>query len=68
MAVRKANLNPEEIWFCGDNLLCDIEGSFHAGMNPVFYPTYIDGEYGVKTNVPYMEIRCWDELIEILKR
>lgn len=67
MAVRKAKLNPEEIWFCGDNLTCDIEGSFCAGMKPVFYPTYIDGEYGAKTNVPYMEIRCWDELIEILK-
>lgn len=67
MAVRRANLNPEEIWFCGDNLLCDIEGSFHAGMKPVFYPAYIDGTYGGKTNIPYIEIRCWNELIEILK-
>lgn len=67
MAVRKANLNPEEIWFCGYNLLCDIEGSFHAGMKPVFYPAYVDGEFNVKTDVPYLEIKCWDELIEILK-
>jgi len=67
MATKKAKLKPEEIWFCGDNLLCDIEGAFNFGMKPVFYPTYIDCEYSVDTKVPYMEIGSWKELIEYIR-
>ena len=67
MALHKAGLPAEKIWFCGDNLLCDIQGSYEAGMKPVWYPVCIDGDYQVQTDVPYVEIGDWEELITMIK-
>lgn len=67
MALHKAGMPAEKIWFCGDNLLCDIQGSYDAGMKPIWYPVCIDGDYQVQTDVPYVEIGDWEELIGMLE-
>lgn len=67
IALKKAKLPADQIWFCGDNLYCDIEGSYNAGMKPFWYPTYIDGEYKVSTVVPFKRIDDWMELINLIE-
>ncbi|MBR3502684.1 MAG: HAD family hydrolase [Clostridia bacterium] len=37
LALRKAQLPPEDVWFCGDTFETDIVGAAAAGLTPVFY-------------------------------
>lgn len=67
MALAKAKLSPDKVWFCGDNPVCDIEGAYGAGMRPVWYPPYIDGDYGIPAGVPHLQINDWNDLIGILE-
>jgi putative hydrolase of the HAD superfamily len=61
IAVRKMNLEPQDIWFVGDKLEYDIRGAIDSGLYPVWYnpeekPGEIDGEY--------LEVRSWHEFRE----
>ena len=61
LAVRKMNLEPQDIWFVGDKLEYDIRGAIDYGLYPVWYnpenkPGEIDGEY--------LEVRSWQEFQE----
>lgn len=67
LALKKAGIPPERVWFCGDNLYCDIEGAYYAGMKPIWYPAYIDLDNGVHTEVPYTQINDWLELLDLIK-
>ena len=70
LALKKAGLNAENVWFCGDNPVCDIEGAHSAGMQPVWYKkTYIE-KPDLKITLPrenYIAINDWAELKEIIK-
>ena len=35
LALEKADLKPEEVWYIGDNYECDVEGARNAGLFPV---------------------------------
>ena len=37
LAIKKAKLNADEIWYCGNNIRADIIGAHESGMFPVFY-------------------------------
>jgi putative hydrolase of the HAD superfamily len=37
LALRKADLPPEDVWFCGDSVYSDANGSHSAGIFPVWY-------------------------------
>ena len=72
LALAKAGLPPEDIWFCGDHPRCDVEGSHAAGMQPVWYESLdlLDPRPDptlTAPNCPHLYIRSWRELIEILK-
>jgi putative hydrolase of the HAD superfamily len=66
MALAKAKLSAEQIWFCGDNPICDVEGAYNAGMKPVWYTACMDGEAGMPPVVPHLKIDDWEELIHML--
>ncbi len=68
MALHKARLEADKVWFCGDNLLGDIQGSYEAGMKPIWYSVCVDEDHPVQTNVPYEEITDWEQLIEMIQR
>ena len=36
-AFKQAGLEPEDCWYVGDNIYCDLHGAFRLGMHPVFY-------------------------------
>jgi putative hydrolase of the HAD superfamily len=66
MALAKAKLSAEQIWFCGDNPICDVEGAYNAGMKPVWYTACMDGDAGMLPVVPHLKIDDWEELIHML--
>ncbi len=66
LAVRKAGLAPEDVWYCGDNGICDVDGASKAGLIPVWYK----GAYKENDYVPQNEcltIYDWNELIDVLE-
>ena len=65
LALEKANLSPEEVWYIGDQYECDIVGARNAGIFPVWYIGAIDLPYSEKEDV--LTIREWKELISILQ-
>ena len=44
VALAKAGLPPEKIWFCGDTVDTDMEGARRAGMTPVYYRGRMEGD------------------------
>ena len=70
IALIKAGLKAEEVWFCGDNFICDIEGAFRAGLAPFWYKKNNLFSESVHTlsKENYIEINDWLELISIIKK
>lgn len=65
LALRKAGLTAEDVWFCGDNVEADVLGAHGAGIFPVWYCPEGNGG-AVEPEVPHLKIRDWRELVEIL--
>ena len=74
MALRKAHLNAEVVWYAGNSLICDVAGAHAAGM----YTVHIDDpeinadfKKEMDTYVPdfeYLHIGHWDELRKYIWR
>lgn len=72
LAARKAALKPEEIWYCGDNIFCDVKGAYEYGAGPVWYRGAADSErrkWTVRGQEQMPDCECliiddWRELIE----
>ena len=72
LALRKADLSSDEVWYCGDNTRCDVYGAAGAGIFPVWYHSDIECSYRDKNlDIPpecgHLYIRDWLELIEVLE-
>ena len=69
MALIKSGFSANEVWFCGDNPICDIEGALNAGLQPVWYKKNFREKPDLKMNLNggYIEINDWLELKEIIK-
>lgn len=73
IALEKAKLNPESVWFCGDTYDKDVEGARKAGLKAVFYQGITDSHEGqtrlfhgnIDKDVPV--ITDWKAFIEVLK-
>ena len=37
LALRKADLAADKIWYCGDSIKADVYGAHNAGIFPVHY-------------------------------
>ncbi len=73
IALRKAGLPAEDIWYCGDSIENDVQGAISAGMLPVLYECHVDGglpkdNTALYDSCEYLHIRDWRELIDILKQ
>lgn len=60
LALEKADLKPDEVWYIGDNYECDVKGSSNAGMLPVWYIGAIDLPYKEDKNI--LTVTSWAEL------
>lgn len=72
LALKKAELRPEEVWFCGDNVAADVGGAAGAGIFPVWYDERRirnlwaapeDGEPAC----PHLHVRSWAEFTACLR-
>jgi putative hydrolase of the HAD superfamily len=66
LAARKAHLEPSEIWYCGDNGICDVDGAKSAGLFPVWYKGAYEGS-GFAPQNECLTVFDWRELTEILE-
>ncbi|MDR3311245.1 MAG: HAD-IA family hydrolase [Oscillospiraceae bacterium] len=65
LALAKADLAPEDVWFCGDDVRCDVDGAAAAGLHPVFYTGNLaehDGNDGAEPSCEHLHIGDWREL------
>lgn len=66
LALEKAELRPEEVWYIGDQYQCDIVGANAAGLFPVWYIGAIDLKYESKEDI--LTIENWKDLMDLLKK
>lgn len=74
LALEKAGLPPEDVWYIGDNYACDIVGAKNAGIFPVWYvgsvhtPEDVEEkmERGIKEEI--LVIREWDRLQKLMEK
>ena len=69
MALIKSGFHADEVWFCGDNPICDIEGASNAGIQPVWYKKTFKEKSALKMTLQngYIEINDWLELKDIVE-
>ncbi|OPJ63780.1 HAD family hydrolase [Clostridium oryzae] len=71
VAISKSQLKPEDIWYCGDNIVFDVESSAACGMFPVWYESRIKCTYRkpfeTEPECEHLHIRSWKELIKVLQ-
>ncbi len=73
IALRKAGLTAEKVWFCGDSIANDVKGAIDAGMFPVLYECHVEGglpkdNSSLYGSCEYLHIHDWRELIDTLKQ
>lgn len=73
IALQKAGLQPEKVWFCGDSMEADVCGAHGAGMFPVLYESpgpeqspYLEKNRQTHAEFDYLHIHHWQELINLL--
>ena len=59
-------LQPDEVWYIGDQYECDVKGSLNAGMQPVWYIGAIDlpcaMEEGHSMDKNILTAKTWGEI------
>lgn len=66
-ALAKTGVTADEIWFCGDQFLPDIQGASSAGMTPVWYKAFLRYDQECRIADGGMEINSWEELKEKIR-
>lgn len=75
IALRKAGLTAEKVWYCGDSIRYDVMGAHEAGIYPVLYEGDTPGEVNpslqqnadLEVDFDYLHIHDWREMVEILE-
>lgn len=75
IALRKAELPPEKVWYCGDSIQNDVMGARGAGIYPVLYEGDTPDEVnpfrhqndGIEIDFEHLHIHDWCEMVEILR-
>lgn len=77
IALKKAGLKAEQVWYCGDNVHCDVEGSRAVGIQPVWYrganPTGVYNGIADKVVIPespncdHLVFDDWLQMMDVLK-
>ncbi len=76
IALKKAGLSEDEVWYCGDSITSDVRGAQNAGIFPVLYNGETTEENdplkkindGLEIEGEHLYIEDWRELISILEK
>lgn len=60
LALEKADLRPDEVWYIGDQYECDVKGALNAGLYPVWYIGAIDLPYREDRSI--LTVTDWNAL------
>ena len=60
LALEKARLEPDEVWYIGDQYECDVKGALNAGLLPIWYIGAIDLPYTEDKNI--LTVKTWNEI------
>ena len=66
LALKKAQLVPQEVWYIGDSYECDVLGAGNAGIFPVWYVGATARPVEQRKDV--WMVRDWDEIREELQQ
>lgn len=65
-ALGLAGLIPADCWFCGDDVVCDVEGASAVGMFPVWYKSPLKCAYKPEAarepQCEHLRVSTWNEL------
>lgn len=73
LALKKAGLCAGDVWFCGDNIRADVQGSASVGIFPVWYEDetvenpWRERNKELFPECGHLHIHDWLELIDVLK-
>jgi len=73
IALKKAGLYADDVWYCGDNIKADVEGAATVGILPVWYEDdtvenpWRYKNHGMFPNCEHLHINDWLELIKVLE-
>lgn len=74
LALKKANLKFDNVWYCGDSIDYDVNSAHNIGIFPVLYentvipnPWYEKPDTS-KIDFDFLHIHSWKDLIEILSK
>ena len=76
IALQKAGLPADKVWYCGDSIEADVQGAKNVGMFPVLYEGATDDgtnpfphqNDNLKVDFEYLHITDWTELIDVLEQ
>lgn len=76
IALNKAGLSADKVWYCGNSITADVEGAHGAGIFPVLYEGETPGDInphsgqndGIKVNYEYLHIHDWRDLTAVLEK
>lgn len=73
IALQKAGVSADEVWYCGDNPQADIEGASQVGIYPVWYDNDTDKNYKDRSDerlpqCEHLHIHEWNEMIDLLNK
>lgn len=73
IALQKAGVSADKVWYCGDNPKADIEGASQVGIYPVWYDNDTDKNYKDRSDehlpqCKHLHIHEWNELIDLLEK
>lgn len=66
-ALTKAQLDVEDVWYCGDDLQCDVVRAYNAGMTPVWFTGALDMNQK-SVDVKYLTMPSWKQFIDYLEQ
>jgi putative hydrolase of the HAD superfamily len=68
LALRKAKLKPNEVWYCGDNAYYDVEGALNMGIFPVWYTGALQVHNKQVPEMDCLAISDWVELMNYINK
>lgn len=63
LALEKAELQPQDVWYIGDEYLCDVIGARDAGIFPVWY---LGASPDVRGEEDVLTVTHWKQLTQVI--
>ena len=76
IALQRAGLPPDRVWFCGDSAAADVCGAHGAGLFPVLYEgeaedgersPYLEANRQIPLDFDHLHVHHWRELGKLLR-